>query len=171
MAPKELISKTRVYIMVQGRSPSSPVTSQIKDELHLKRTFRVLGPYDAVVEIEMLPDIYAVSDLFSHFITRINYLETVGACTTYLAVSEKSKPRREKPFAYILIDAAPQDLISVHEKVFKYKEVQEADIVLGPYDIIVEIVVKSWEKLLKVLNKIRATAGIIRTLPLVVIRE
>jgi len=124
----------------------------------------VLGPYDVVVEV------YAkgITELFEQRITPINLLPEIGACTTYLAVDERTREdTKEEPFAYILMDVSQPELIITRNKIFEdHREIQKADIVLGPFDIVAEVGVHSIQELAQLFRDLTKNPGILRTVTL-----
>jgi DNA-binding Lrp family transcriptional regulator len=153
----------RAWIMVSAKESALDVGKLIQDSLNFD-AIEVLGPYDVVVRA----DVKSLQDLWENYISLINSIPLVGSCTTFLSIFEKTKPLDQRPSAFILIDAAQSEHIEIQEELFKMKEVQKVDIVLGTYDIIAEIAVNSIQDLFHVIRKIvRASKNILRTITMV----
>ncbi|MGB9659149.1 MAG: Lrp/AsnC ligand binding domain-containing protein [Nitrososphaerales archaeon] len=153
----------RAWIMVSAKESALDVGKLIRDDLNFD-AIEVLGPYDVVVRA----DVKSLQDLWENYISLINSLPLVGSCTTFLSIFERTKPVDKKPSAFILIDASQSEHIEIQEELFKMKEVQKVDIVLGPYDIITEVVVDSIQDLFQAIRKIiRASKNILRTVTMV----
>ncbi|MEM3383285.1 MAG: Lrp/AsnC ligand binding domain-containing protein [Nitrososphaerales archaeon] len=153
----------RAWVMVSAKESALDVGKLIRDSLNFD-AIEVLGPYDVVVRA----NVKNLQDLWENYISLINSLPLVGSCTTFLSIFEKTKPIDKIPSAFILIDAAQSEHIEIQEELFKIKEVQKVDIVLGPYDIIVEVVVNSIQDLFQAVRKIiRTSKNILRTVTMV----
>ncbi|MEM2872547.1 MAG: Lrp/AsnC ligand binding domain-containing protein [Nitrososphaerales archaeon] len=153
----------RAWIMVSAKESSLDVGKLIRDSLNFD-AIEVLGPYDVVVRA----DVKSLQDLWENYISLINSLPLVGSCTTFLSIFERTKPIDKKPSAFILIDASQSEHIEIQEELFKMKEVQKVDIVLGTYDMIAEITAESLQDLFQVIHKvIKASKNILRTVTMV----
>jgi|GEM_PF-3473243 len=153
----------RAWIMVSAKESALDVGKLIRDDLNFD-AIEVLGPYDVVVRA----DVKNLQDLWENYISLINSLPLVGSCTTFLSIFERTKPVDKKPSAFILIDASQSEHIEIQEELFKMKEVQKVDIVLGIYDMIAEITVDSIQDLFQVIYKvIRSSKNILRTVTMV----
>jgi len=149
--------------MVSAKESALDVGKLIRDDLNFD-AIEVLGPYDVVVRA----DVKNLQDLWENYISLINSLPLVGSCTTFLSIFERTKPVDKKPSAFILIDASQSEHIEIQEELFKMKEVQKVDIVLGIYDMIAEITVDSIQDLFQVIYKvIRSSKNILRTVTMV----
>jgi hypothetical protein len=149
--------------MVSAKESALDVGKLIRDDLNFD-AIEVLGPYDVVVRA----DVKNLQDLWENYISLINSLPLVGSCTTFLSIFERTKPVDKKPSAFILIDASQSEHIEIQEELFKMKEVQKVDIVLGIYDMIAEITVDSIQDLFQVIHKvIRFSKNILRTVTMV----
>jgi DNA-binding Lrp family transcriptional regulator len=124
------------------------------------RANELLGIYDAVVEVEgkSFEDIYQIVRI-------IMKLPVVAATTTYYSmVKWTRKGELKPPFAYILIGTIARETDAVQKHLTKIDEVQKADIVSGPHDIIAEVATDSIEGIVKVLEKMFTDqTGITRT--------
>jgi len=139
------------------------VLENIKDKFKL-RAIPLFGPYDIVVEVEKAKD---NEDLFENFITPINMIEGVTACTTYSSVGARIKQSPKEPFAFVVIDGAPRRLKAILDELDMMEEVQKADIVLGPFDLIAQVAASSTSDLKSALARITKIVGVARVLTLI----
>jgi len=153
----------RAWIMVSAKESGLDVGKLIRDDLNFD-AIEVLGPFDVVVRA----DVKNLQDLWENYISLINSLPLVGSCTTFLSIFERTKPTDQRPSAFILIDAAQSEHIEIQEELFKMREVQRVDIVLGTYDIIAEVTANSIQDLFQVVRRvIKASKNILRTVTMV----
>ena len=96
------------------------------------------------------PSSHGAADLLglnrAHICVR-NPLDSVGSATTYVSVSQNTKDLNESVSprflggfgsrVFLLIDTAPALSQSILEKLFQLAEIEKADLVLGPVDIVV----------------------------------
>jgi DNA-binding Lrp family transcriptional regulator len=149
--------------MVSAKRSSLDVAKLIRDALNLE-AIEVLGPFDVVIRA----DVKSPQDLWENFISLINSLPLVGSCTTFLSIFERTKPIDQRPSAFILINATQSEHIAIQEELFKMKEVQKADLVLGTYDIIAEVMANSIPDLFQVVRKVvNVSKNILRTVTMV----
>lgn len=152
----------RVWTMVTARKADAEVADQIRSSLR-RPAYNVYGIYDAVVELEA-----GNEKEIKSLLDQMERLPLVASNTTYVVTSPKTKEEaRRKPFAYILVDAAPGQSNHVRDKFYQLEEVQKADIVLGPYDIFVEVAVDSLAELRRILTKVFGTSGLIKTVTMI----
>jgi len=167
----------RAWIMVNARTATLEAGKRIRSELRLPVT-SVWGIYDEVVEvnIDSSGKLYdeVIGKLSDEVIAKIDELEEVAACTTYLAIDEKSKRPEKigKQHAFSLIDTTQPKSKEVRDKLFSLDEVQKADIVLGPFDVIVEYVTDDLPGLFKAQEKLLfGTTGVVKTVTLIAFPE
>ncbi len=153
----------RAWIMVSAKRSSLDVAKLIRDGLNFE-AIEVLGPFDVVIRA----NVKSPQNLWENYISLINSLPLVGSCTTFLSVFERTKPINQRPSAFILINAAQSEHIEIQEELFKLKEVQKADIVLGAYAIIAEVTASSIPDLFQVVRKVvNVSKNILRTVTMV----
>jgi DNA-binding Lrp family transcriptional regulator len=148
------------------RAASNQIKQKFKHE-EIGNVLDVFGPYDVVVEVQAS----SVDIIYEKYIRNINSLPAVSGLSTYLSVgSAKTKEIELKiPTAYILIDALPEYLDYVQDKVFELDEVQKCDIVLGPYDVIAEVVAEDLKQLINLVAQISKINGVAKTLTMIVV--
>ncbi|MGQ9718967.1 MAG: Lrp/AsnC ligand binding domain-containing protein [Nitrososphaerales archaeon] len=149
--------------MVSAKRSSLDVGKLIRDDLNFD-AIEILGPFDVVVRA----DVKSPQDLWENYISLINSLPLVGSCTTFLSIFERTKPIDQKPSAFILIDAAQSEHIEIQDEIFRMREVQKVDIVLGTYDIIAEVTANSIPDLFQVVRRMmNVSKNILRTVTMV----
>lgn len=147
------------------REAVSQIRKKFKSD-EIRNVLSVLGPYDVIVEVVAA----TVDVIYEKFIKGINSLRAVGGLSTYLAVgASRTKEEMKKPSAYMLVDASPERLGSVQEEIFEFGAVQKCDIVLGPYDIIVEVVTKDIKELTDIIAKVCRLNGVKKTMTMIVV--
>jgi len=156
----------RAYIMITERATKEeePFLSRQIRNLGFINSFDVLGPYDVIVEVEAKDN----NDLFYNIIRPIIGLAGVSGCTTHVTVSPSEvKPLTKRTFAYVLVQAMPQETQRIQNELFQLDEIRKVDAVLGPYDIIADVTTDSLSKLVDIVSKIRRILGILRTTTLI----
>lgn len=130
----------------------------VKKEPGFHWALEVVGKYDIVVEITG----NSIGDLYEK--TRaIASLGTVESTTTFVAArSYDNKDATEAPNCCLLLRVTGPDLDHVMEEIQKCKEVVKADIILGPFDMIVMAEVEQ-ARLSLFLNELLKVRGIQRS--------
>lgn len=151
-------------IAMLGENPLN-TSNEISKRLRAKgieaRANEVLGIYDAVVEVSG----ESFEAIFHGIVCPVMDLPVVSACTTYYSMVKWTKQGELKPpFAYILISVVPHEIDAIQKHLNKINEIQKADIVSGPHDIVAEVATDSVAGAVKVLEKmLTGQRGITRT--------
>lgn len=130
-----------------------------KPGFHL--ALEVIGPYDVVVEItgDSTEDLYEKT-------RAIASLDTVASTTTFVVARSYNKDVAKTPNCCILVGVADPYSDHVMEEIKKgFDEVVKADIILGPFDMIVMARVEL-AKLPLFLDRLLKVRGIVRTVTL-----
>jgi len=167
------MNELRAWVLVVSKVPDLSEDNvfsagdAIRNELVEKKpgfhqALEVVGPYDVVVEItgDSTEDLYEKT-------RAIASRDTVASTTTYVAArSYDNKEATETPNCCLLVGVADPYSELVMEEIQKLKkEVVKADIILGPFDMIVMARVKLAE-LSMFLDKLLKVRGIVRTVTL-----
>ncbi len=99
----------------------------------------------------------------------------VGATNSFFVLEpdERSGKRKRKPFAFIMIRVAPEEVDNVLNMLLQSEEVQSAEVVAGVYDIIAEVAAEDEAEFLSVMKRIwrSQTVPTMKTTTMPVIRE
>lgn len=104
----------------------------IRDKLGFKEALEVIGPYDVVAEArdESLQGLYETTKLIAE-------LDTVASTTTYISVRQGKGKSTERPKCCILLEVVLKYIDSIFKTIMDLDEVVRADIILGPFDMII----------------------------------
>lgn len=164
----------RAWILVNAKTASLDSRQQIlaKNYESVVNCHLLWGLYDAIVEINMesrnrlYDDVMREMDILTNDILSLSEIARIN---TLIVSNEKTKENSDKrPFAYIFVNTMPEDIIEVRDRFFDIESVQNADIVLGTFDIVIEIAVDSLNELKEAMNGIFGTTGISRTITSIV---
>jgi len=136
------------------------VAEAIKSQLGFESR-NLYGIYDAVVLVEAT----SLDELNSK-VWKIIGLDEVATTNTFVAMKSGHKTTEHKPTAYILIDTTAKNDGSIQEETMRIEQVSKSDIVLGTYNIVVEVATKPKEDLREVLTKLVKIPGILKTVTL-----
>ena len=153
------MASDRIYawVFVVESGTTIHVAEEIKRELGFEGT-NLYGIYDAVV----LTDALTLQELKTK-VWKIGNLPAVATTVTFVVMGREHKETKEKPTAYILTDTTPKLDETIQEKVSRIEQVTKCDIVLGPNNMVIEVVTKSEEDLKEVLSKLLKIEGIVKT--------
>lgn len=145
------------------------ITRDLKSRNIEANALELLGIYDAVIEVKG----ESYEAIWRDVSVPAMILPVVAATTTYYSMVEWTRPGKLKtPFAYILIAVIPRETEAIHEHLKKIDEIQKADRVSGPHDIIAEVATDSIEGVVKVLEKMfKGQTGITRTHTQIIIQH
>jgi DNA-binding Lrp family transcriptional regulator len=143
-------------LITVGRSTVADITEKVTQLLPGTNAFNVYGLYDTIVELKATNDV----DL-TNFIGKIEQIPDVAATTTYYVhrpeLGKHTVVRPRRPFAFGLVDAAPAQSAALLEEFNKLEQVQNSDILLGSYDILIEIAVDGLAELRDFLQQLNNT--------------
>lgn len=153
--------------MVTQKTTMFKIADSIRDGLKVK-AYDLLGIYDLVVELnaETIAEI-------DKYVRKIKEFPLAASTTTYLATDEKTKPEPElkRPAAYVLVNTTPLRVNEVRDQIYTFEGVQKADIVWGPYDIVLEVHADSLSDFVEMLQKAYLVTGIVKTVTLLTYPE
>lgn len=166
------MGELRAWVMVVSKVPDLSEDSVfsagdairndlVKEKPGFHLALEVVGPYDVVVEItgDSTGDLYEKT-------RAIASRDTVASTTTFVAArSYDKKDAVEPPNCCLLVGVAGPYLDHAMEGIRSFDEVVKADIILGPFDMIVMARVKLGELSL-FLDKLLKVRGIVRTVTL-----
>jgi len=157
----------RAYVTLIAKQDTQKLLEAIpKDKLH--RAMETYGMYDGIAEIRIPDSPQALSSLFSEVVNKIN--KAGGKCTTYAPAyerDEKGLPDIGKRHVYSFIDCDSTRMIEVQQSIIQIEDVNKADIVYGPFDIIADLVVKDMADLRRVTVQIERLDSVVRVSTLV----
>jgi DNA-binding Lrp family transcriptional regulator len=144
-------------LITVGNSTVANITDKVTQLLPGTNAFNVYGLYDTIVELKATNDVE-----LTNLIGKIEQIPDVAATTTYYVhrpeLGKHAVVRPRRPFAFGLVDAAPAQSAALLEEFNKLEKVQNSDMLLGSYDILIEIAVDGLAELrdfLQQLSKIK----------------
>lgn len=153
--------------VVGGARVHFGIAKSIRDETKCP-AYDIFGIYDVIVEI--------TSDSLDHIIAKTDQIETVvgvGTTNTYYAIHEgdSKKGITRKPFAFVMVDTRKEADTSIKNTLLTYGETIKADVVWGPYHVLVEADCDSIESLREFVIKIQRIPDVLKTAAFIVAPE
>ena len=159
----------RAWVMVVSRVADPEKHTPFSAGTEIRRThpqaLEVIGPYDVVVPVEgaSLDDVYDATK-------RIAALPTVASTTVYVSVDPDPRGRGAEASCCILVGALLSDVGKAVVEIRDFPEVVLADLVLGPFDMLVMARIKLTE-LSGLLRRLIGVRGVVRTVTLYELEE
>ena len=149
--------------MVTAKLARPEILMRIKERLGFDG-LEVYGMYDVVIESEA----NSIQELHRK-INEIDRMGIVRGTETFIVAREgkRKEVHGVNTFAYVLIDTSPGGMEEAQSTVADLGEVKKADIVFGPFDVIVDVAVKNMDELNEVMRKIVSLDSVHKTCTLI----
>ena len=130
--------------------------------------FLLFGPVDILIVFNNLANVEEFVEKWVNPIRMIGAEDDMITKTMSLIVSSKGTKLAEKPFAFLLLNTKPQSTEEVRKILLTLPEVLSADVVLGPFDVILSLKAENHEDLETSVLLIQQITGIVTSVTSIV---
>jgi DNA-binding Lrp family transcriptional regulator len=140
------------------------VIEGLQDKFPSVRIDGIIGLYELIFCCDSKNE----TEFYEHVIKPMMVDQSIKSAQSYVVLKSMQKDNQEAPAAYIFVHLMPGSSDYVQEKLFNYPEVLSADIVVGDWDLISTVSIKSISDLWKFLGEIAHISGVCRTVTAIV---
>ncbi len=130
--------------------------------------FLLFGPVDILIVFNNLANVEEFVEKWVNPIRMIGAEDDMITKTMSLIVSSEGTKLAEKPFAFLLLNTKPQSTEEVRKILLTLPEVLSADVVLGPFDVILSLKAENHEDLETSVLLIQQITGIVTSVTSIV---
>ena len=130
--------------------------------------FLLFGPVDILISFNNLANVEEFVEKWVNPIRMIGAEDDMITKTMSLLVSSEGTKLAEKPFAFLLLNTKPQSTEEVRKILLTLPEVLSADVVLGPFDVILSLKAENHEDLETSVLLIQQITGIVTSVTSIV---
>ena len=130
--------------------------------------FLLFGPVDILISFNNLANVEEFVEKWVNPIRMIGAEDDMITKTMSLIVSSEGTKLAEKPFAFLLLNTKPQCTEEVRKILLTLPEVLSADVVLGPFDVILSLKAENHEDLETSVLLIQQITGIVTSVTSIV---